>query len=220
MTKNKICGIKTSEDAIFSASLGVDFLGLIFVRGSHRYLSISIAKKLVSSFHSNTSNHDVEIVGVFANEKLDKITTLIEECSLDMVQLCSEESVDYIKNIQCPVIKQIRIPLTGINTKSLSRVLEKIKIYKDAGCHVLLDTLDMGSLGGTGRKFDWSVAQEISLHYPIWLAGGLDSSNVASAIVDVKPYAVDVSSGVETKKNKDLDKIKNFVDVVRNNVTI
>ena len=73
MTKIKICGIKTSEDAIFSASLGVDFLGLIFVRGSHRYLSISIAKKMVSRFHSNTSNHDVEIVGVFANEKLDKI---------------------------------------------------------------------------------------------------------------------------------------------------
>ncbi len=67
MTKIKICGIKRSEDAVFSASLGVDFFGLIFVRGSHRYLSVSVAKNLVSNFHNNTSNHDVKIVGVFAN---------------------------------------------------------------------------------------------------------------------------------------------------------
>lgn len=220
MTKIKICGIKRSEDAVFSASLGVDFFGLIFVRGSHRYLSVSVAKNLVSSFHNNTSNHDVKIVGVFANEKLDKITNLIDECSLDVVQLCSEEPIDYVKNIQCPVIKQIRIPSTGINNKVLLRIMDKIKSYKDVGCDILLDTLDVGSLGGTGRKFDWSVAEEISSHYPVWLAGGLNSSNVVSAIESVKPYAVDVSSGVETKKNKDLNKIKDFVDAVKNSVAM
>ena len=137
-----------------------------------------------------------------------------------MVQLCSEEPIDYVKNIQCPVIKQIRIPSTGINNKVLLRIMDKIKSYKDVGCDILLDTLDVGSLGGTGRKFDWSVAEEISSHYPVWLAGGLDSSNVVSAIESVKPYAVDVSSGVETKKNKDLNKIKDFVDAVKNSVAM
>lgn len=149
-------------------------------------------------------------VGVFANNDPEMVQQTLEEVGLDIVQLSGNETPESAKNITVTTWKALHVPANTADdpTESLEQ-----KISSVTGVHsaLLLDTQDASALGGTGRVFDWKVAQYLSQKHTFFLAGGLNPENVASAVQLSQPFAVDVSSGVEVDGLKDLDKIKRFI---------
>lgn len=198
MTRIKICGLKRDEDIAFANELLPDFIGFVFAAKSKRYVSPETAKRLKSQLDPR-----IRAVGVFVNETKENILTLCRDGVIDCVQLHGNESEDLIRELQsetdCPVIKAFRV-----ETK------EDIENAEKSSADWIL--LDHGS-GGTGEAFDWSLAG--ALNRPFFLAGGLAPENVGAAIDACRPYAVDVSSGVETGGIKDYNKMKQLVAAVR-----
>lgn len=200
MVRVKICGLNTVEQAVGAAGAGADFIGVVFAPG-RRHVSIPQARAIAEAARS--TGRPVEIVGVFVNMPPDEVNGIARECGLDRVQLSGDESMDYCVGIEKPVIKAVRV---GIKMPALEA---------DSGVLYLLDTHIEGHYGGTGKTFDWSLAQNLSRRFPIMLAGGLSPNNVAQAVREVKPWGVDVSSGVETDGVKDMKKIRAFIEAAR-----
>ena len=151
------------------------------------------------------------MVGLFANQTLEEVNEIINACDLDYAQLCGGEPESYWDKVSVDVIRQVKIgELNSIETINL----ELEKIYQ-AGCLPLLDKYEKGSLGGTGLSFDWRVVKELNLSKKFLLAGGLNPENVNDAIRVSHPWAVDVSTGVETDGDKDPQKIRSFADAVK-----
>ncbi|MFH0887379.1 MAG: phosphoribosylanthranilate isomerase [bacterium] len=202
MTKIKICGITNIPDAVNSTDLGVEYLGFNFYPKSPRYVDPDTAKYITTQNRKGMFN-----VGVFVNENPDRINEIVKLVKLDLVQLHGDEPPEMIKEIRCEVIKAFQVK---DNT-----VLEKIPQY-DAH-FILLDTFHPKLKGGTGETFDWEIAKEaVKLGKRTFLSGGLNPENIASAILNVHPYAVDICSGVEySPGRKDIDKIAKLVDIVR-----
>ena len=203
MTKIKICGITNKEDALWAIRLKVDALGFIFAY-SPRRVNPRIAQEIIELLPPFIS-----IVGVFVNEDRKRVKEIAERCCLTTLQFHGEESPSYCQGFKQKVIKAFRI--------KDKKILEKILQYQGKIDACLLDTYSPFQHGGTGRIFNWDIAKEVKkLELPIILSGGLNPDNIGEAISKVRPYAVDVSSGVEKKPGKkDLEKLRNFVRIVR-----
>ncbi|MFH1097254.1 MAG: phosphoribosylanthranilate isomerase [Candidatus Desantisbacteria bacterium] len=197
----KICGITNIEDALFAVEAGADALGFIFAKKSPRLVDREIVKTIIKQMPPF-----VTTVGVFVDETVDAVQDTVKYCGLDIIQLHGNESPEYCSRINRRVIKAFRIKDAG----SLAALSE----YQING--YLLDTFVEGADGGTGKQFDWTLARDAKKYGRIILAGGLNPENVAEAIMQVKPYGVDVSSGVECLPGKkDRAKIREFVRRVK-----
>ena len=204
MVKVKICGIKTLQDVEFVNRQKPDFIGFVFYPLSKRYVSLITARSLKAKL-----NKKVKSIGVFVNAPAEEIAAAAELGIINMVQLHGDETNAYIAELRkictLPIIKAVR-------------VREEADIKKAAfyNCdYFLFDTYSTASYGGTGRQFDTQLLKGVKINKPYFLAGGLNAGNVRSALKGLKPYAVDVSGGVETGGSKDEIKIKNFIKQVK-----
>lgn len=199
--KIKICGLRELGHAMLAAELGADLLGFVFAE-SPRRITPDQARQIIAELPAS-----VQKVGVFVNSGLETINKIISYCGLDFAQLHGEETPEYCSAVQASVIKAWRV--------KDGQSLVQMEDYRDCVEMFLLDTYVKGAVGGTGQAFDWSLAREAAGYGKIILAGGLTSENVASAIETVRPYGVDVSSGVETNRCKDNAKIEAFIRQAR-----
>ena len=197
----KICGITNPEDALAAIALGADALGFVFYTRSPRRVTPEQAATIVSRLPPFVAK-----VGVFVDEKLERVREIMNLCSLDYTQLHGSESPDYCQKLGHRAIKAFRV-----NDES---ILEQLSDYKVVA--ILLDSYNPDMFGGTGRAFNWEIAARAARSNCVILSGGLTPQNVAQAIKIVKPYAVDVSSGVEASQGKkDHAKLKAFIQTVR-----
>jgi len=189
MVRVKICGITRIRDALWAVRCGVDALGFIFAE-SPRRVSPEKAKAII-----DTLPPFVQAVGVFVDERLRTLLDIAIFCGLDLVQLHGEETPDYCRNLPFSAIKAFRIrdPLS----------LSAISPYRGVVKGAVLDTYHSVKKGGTGESFDWKLAVKARKYgIPIILSGGLTPENVQQAVRMVRPYAVDVNSGVENRPGK------------------
>ena len=197
----KICGLTNREDAAYAAELGVDALGFIFAEGSKRRVQASVVRSIVTQLPVSRM-----LVGVFVNPPLDELHAVMDESGLGVVQLHGDESPEFISAVRYPVIKTFR-PRAGFDVSDLRRY--GVQSY-------LFDTFSEEARGGTGRTFDWNLIRGAERYGQVILSGGLTPANVGEAIQAVRPYGVDVSSGVEsTPGTKDHRRLKQFVEAVR-----
>jgi phosphoribosylanthranilate isomerase len=193
----KICGITRVEDARAAVDAGARALGFVFWRDSPRFIDPYRARRIVSTLPAF-----VTPVGLFVNQPLEFVTGVATLVRLGAVQLHGDETVEYAKAVHTPVIKALTIGGIGIDAWP-----ERVTL--------LLDAHDPARRGGTGVTIDWSAAQAIAERRRVLLAGGLTPDNVAEAIARVRPYGVDVSSGVERSAGvKDHDRMKSFCEAV------
>ncbi|HEY9288719.1 MAG TPA: phosphoribosylanthranilate isomerase [Candidatus Dormibacteraeota bacterium] len=200
MTKIKVCGNTRREDVALALELGVELLGFIFTR-SPRHVGIDDARRLTADIPGN-----VERVGVFIDEPSDEIATAIERCGLTAVQLYR------------PITEEDR--RLGVPLLPALRMRDGASLNEDgfhATDHPLLDTFRPDTDGGgSGQTWEWSVAEALARRYPIVVSGGLTAGNVGTAIARLRPWGVDVCSGVEAEPGtKDPDKLRAFVEAVR-----
>lgn len=201
----KICGITNMADARRACALGADYLGFNFYRESPRYISPARAAKIAHRLPDT-----VATVGVFVNEGDDRVLKIAHAVGLDYVQLHGDETPQTVAQLarRVRVIKALRIK-KSFRLAQLSR-------YKRANAF-LLDGFDPRARGGTGKRFDWSIARRATRGRRIFLAGGLTPSNAAEASRAVKPFALDVCSGVEAKPGKkDAALLKAFMQAAKN----
>ena len=201
-TRVKICGITRVEDALDAVYEGADAIGLVFYRSSPRCVSIAQAQDIVAA-----TPPFVSIVGLFVNATTAEIQSILSQVRLDVVQFHGDETPAQCAQINLPYYKAIRV-------KPDTNLLQYAIDFKAAKA-LLLDTYSEQAYGGTGHVFDWNLIPK-KMTKPVILAGGLDAQNVADAIKQVQPYAVDVSGGVElTKGIKDAAKIAAFMQEVK-----
>jgi len=193
----KVCGITRVEDAITAAESGAAAIGLVFAE-SPRRVTLEAASEIAQSLPPF-----VMAVGVFVDETIDRVLGAVEHVGLHAAQLSGDESPEYVERLtRVNVIKCIHV--------AEKRDLERADEYE--GAHILLDTASPRAAGGTGETFDWELAADFARRRRIILAGGLRPDNVSEAVRRVKPWAVDVSSGVEAAPGvKDAEKIRRFV---------
>jgi phosphoribosylanthranilate isomerase len=188
--KVKICGITNWTDARRAVDAGADFLGFNFYRKSPRYVAPGRARKIVRRLPKR-----VAAVGVFVNEREEKILRIARAVGLDYLQLHGDETPESASRLArfFPVIKAARVG-NGFHPALLAK-FRRVRA-------VLLDGFKPGIHGGTGKTFDWKIAQSVGSHRRIFVAGGLAPENVARAVRVARPYAVDVCSGVESRPGK------------------
>lgn len=198
----KICGITREEDARAAVGLGVHALGLIFYPPSGRNVSYARARAIIQVLPPF-----VTTVGVVVNMDPREVETLLNTVPINLLQLHGDEPPQLCRSYGFPYIKALRVT-------SIAQAAQAEEAYSDARA-LLLDTLAGEQYGGTGETFPWERLPG-SMSKPVILAGGLDAANVSRAIRTVRPYAVDVSTGVERSKGvKDVDKVRRFVEAVR-----
>ncbi len=197
MTKVKICGITSLDDALMAVEAGADALGFVFFEKSPRYLSPEVAARIIENIPPM-----VQVVGLFVNAELDFVNRTADSCGLDIVQLHGDESPAYCRLVRRRVMKAFRVR----GPESLVSLAD----YRVAA--YLLDAYSPNAYGGTGESFDWECAAAAKEQGAIVLAGGLNPGNIALAVAKVAPYAVDVSSGVESSPGcKDPEKVRRFI---------
>jgi phosphoribosylanthranilate isomerase len=220
VTLIKICGIREPVHALAAAEAGADFIGLVFAE-SRRRVTVDQARAIVRTLGGSPAAggggaERIEAllrqkrpltVGVFAGADAETINRTAEAVGLELVQLSGDEPWDICDKLSRPVLKAVKVK----DSTSAEEIIAAVR----PGAIPLLDTHAEGALGGTGRPFDWSVAVEVARRFPIVLAGGLTPENVAEAVRRVRPWAVDVSTGVETDGVKDVAKIRAFIAAVR-----
>lgn len=197
MTKIKLCGLSRPCDIEVANTLKPEYIGFVFASKSRRYVSPEKAVQLKQML-----SKDIQAVGVFVNESAETVARLLDKNMIDIAQLHGEEDDNYIKNLRTltdkPIIKAFRIR----NDKDI------IEAQNSTADYILLD-----SGAGTGEVFDWVLIQNIRRIY--FLAGGLGLNNIRKAINELHPFAVDVSSGIETNGVKDKEKMAEFIAAVR-----
>ena len=215
MIRVKICGIGTPTDACVAAEAGADFVGMVFVPERHRRITPDDAKEIVDAVRDGR-DRPPRMVGLFADQPLEEVNEVIAHCGLDAVQLCGKESVEYAAGADCDVLKVVHVPASYRAPDDVPQLAERVREYADAGCLVTLDRLVEGIQGGTGQSFNLDVAASLARRgNDFLLAGGLTPANVGRVISAVRPWGVDVSSGVETLGKKDRRKIQRFVSNAR-----
>lgn len=196
-TRVKVCGITRLDDAIDALDSGVDALGFVFYAPSPRAISARDAQKIIENCPPFFTR-----IGLFVNTEAQEVQSVLNEVKLDVLQFHGDETNEFCSQFNLPFIKALRVR----NTQEL---VAQDLCFPNA-LAFLLDTYNPEKMGGTGEVFDWSLIPKLSK--PIILAGGLNAQNVASAIDSVKPYAVDVSGGVEQAKGiKDRQKMQQFM---------
>ena len=212
--KVKICGIRELDDALAAAEAGADFIGMVFVPERHRRITPQETKVIVDGIR-NSGGNVPRMVGLFADQPLEEVAGVINFCGLDLAQLCGKETVEYAGQVGCDVIKVVHVAESATKTNDAG-TSARMKEFSGLGHLVTLDRYVEGIQGGTGKGFDWGVAASLSqAGHPFLLAGGLTPENVSEAIAEVRPWGVDVSSGVETAGNKDHEKIRTFIHNAR-----
>ena len=202
MTKVKICGIKTLNDALAAIEAGADYLGFNFYRRSVRFIEKRACAEITSVLKKEHSQ--IKLVGVFVNSLVEEIKDILDTCSLDMAQLHGDETAEMLKALDGKAFKAFR----GIPESIDGFVRSESPVF-------LVDASVKGVYGGSGVTADWNGAAELAQKYPLLLAGGLTPENVAEAVRRVKPWGVDVASGVESAPGeKDASKMKAFVKAV------
>jgi len=197
MVKVKICGITSSEDARQAVAAGADALGFVFFSQSPRAVNEEQVREIVCGLPPFVTK-----VGLFVNEEPERINRIVQDCQLDMAQLHGDEPPELMSRLSCRAIKALRV-------RDRSSLLDHRKF---PGAALLLDAWAPDRFGGTGDRFDWELAAEVACQRPVILAGGLNPDNVAAAVGIVRPYAVDVSSGVESAPGrKDPLQVSRFI---------
>jgi phosphoribosylanthranilate isomerase len=202
MTKIKICGIKTLLDAFAAIEADIDYLGFNFYPKSLRF----IEKKAVAEITSvlKKKHPQIKLIGVFVNSSVEEVKNIMETCSLDLAQLHGDETPEIFNALDGKAFKAFR----GIPESVDGFVRSESPVF-------LLDAAVKGVYGGSGVTADWDGAAELAKKYPLLLAGGLTPENVAEAVSRVKPWGVDVASGVESAPGKkDPSRMKAFVQAV------
>lgn len=198
MTRIKLCGLTRPCDIEAVNELKPEYIGFVFAQKSRRYITAEKAEELKKLLHP-----DIETVGVFVNENVETVARLLSGGIIDIAQLHGSEDENYIGQLRKLTDKSI------IKAFRIESEQDIINAQNSSADFVLLDSGN----GGTGTVFDWELLMNISR--PYFLAGGLDNSNVQDAVRRLNPYAVDVSSGIETDGLKDKIKMTDFVDIVR-----
>ncbi|MBI5483220.1 MAG: phosphoribosylanthranilate isomerase [Deltaproteobacteria bacterium] len=201
MVRIKICGITNYEDALVAVEAGADALGFVFYQKSPRHIFPEQAAAIIRRLPPF-----VQTVGLFVNEEAGIVNETADLCGLDIVQLHGEETPEFCRAVNRRIIKAFRVrDMTS---------LDDIKSYPVAAS--LLDAWSPAAHGGTGKTFNWDIAAAAAVSGRIILAGGLTPENVAEAVQKVRPYAVDVSSGVESEPGKkDAELIRRFFSSIR-----
>ncbi len=212
MTRVKICGIREVEHALAAASAGADFIGLVFAL-SRRRITPEGAAEIVRSL--KRMENPPAAAGVFVNLPAAEINATAAFCGLDYVQLSGDETWEFCKEIRLPVIKALHIKSGSSSEGVLQEIKTGYAILSRERLTILLDTGVEGFYGGTGRVFDRQLAKETAASYPLIIAGGLTPAGVGQVVREIKPWGVDVSSGVETGGRKDMGKIKDFIQAVK-----
>ncbi len=241
MTRVKICGLRDAATAVEAVKAGADFIGLMFAESRRRVTPQEChdicealagvrrmpgpaafegpargevsARTWFSAWNEAIDDSVARwrplIVGVFAGQPIQDINDIAEAAGLDLVQLSGGEDDAFVAKVNRPVIRAIHVA----PGQSADDVFDAAVPGVSAG--ILLDTGGTEAKGGTGLAFDWSVAAEVQPRIPLMLAGGLTPENVADAVATVRPWAVDVSSGVETGGTKDIEKVRAFIRAVK-----
>jgi phosphoribosylanthranilate isomerase len=218
MTLVKICGVSDVAHARAAAALGADFVGMVFAP-SRRQVTLGQAKRIAAGLgtaeeraQSSTDANGVEaalsrrrplVVGVFADQDADTVNAICDDVGLDLVQLSGSEPWEVCAHIRRPIFKCMKV--------RDGETAQDLMVHVHEGAIVLLDPYVEGTYGGTGRTLDWNVASVIAKQTPTVLAGGLTPDNIGKAVGVAHPWAVDVSSGVETDGVKDVEKIRAFI---------
>lgn len=218
MTLVKICGVSEVAHARAAAALGADFVGMVFAP-SRRQVTLGQAKRIAGGLRKEAAppakTADVRaleealsgrrplLVGVFADQDADTVNAICDDVGLDLVQLSGSEPWEVCAHINRPIFKCMKV--------RDGETSQQLMVHVHEGAVVLLDPYVEGTYGGTGKTLDWNVASEIARQTPTVLAGGLTPKNIAEAVRTVQPWAVDVSSGVETEGAKDTEKIRAFI---------
>lgn len=204
MTQIKICGLRAPEHALVAVAAGADMLGFNFAL-SRRQVTPDEAASLIRAVRATEATQRVMCVGLFVNEQPARIIEIVEHCGLDAVQLSGNEPWSIVAALpgNLPLLKAVRLAGAPEEQDWLDADAPQITLLVDA--HV------PGSYGGTGVAADWTRAAALARERPIMLAGGLSPENVGTAVRQVQPWSVDVSSGVETNGAKDSAKIRAFV---------
>ena len=209
MTRVKICGITRLEDALSVAELGADYLGFNFYPGSKRYIEKDACRRIINGL--NRGGLAIQKVGIFVNADLDAILSTLEECRLDLAQLSGDEPVSLLAALGERGFKAIRP--SGLDQARLAGQMTRARQTPPA---LLVDAHSTGSYGGSGQTADWDTAALLAKQYPVLLAGGLSPENLAQALRKVRPWGVDVASGVESAPGiKDRAKMEAFIQIVK-----
>jgi phosphoribosylanthranilate isomerase len=237
MTLVKICGLRDAETALAAADAGADFIGLVFAESKRRVTPQECYDVVEALKGKRTQGRDASfdgpargdvsarswfgvwadaieqsaarwrplIVGVFADMDAGEVNDIAAAAGLDLVQLSGGEPDAFVSRIELPVIRAIHVK------EGMSEYDTHDAAVPGISAALLLDTASDTARGGTGEAFDWDVAAEVARRTPYLLAGGLTPENVAQAVEQVQPWALDVSTGVETGGEKDIEKIRAFI---------
>ncbi len=221
MTIVKICGVSEPRHARAAASYGADLIGVVFAP-SRRQVTMGQARRIADALGerggppSAPETAAVEerlragrplLVGVFADQDADTINAIADDCALDLIQLSGSEPWEACASLNRPVLKCLKV--------HEDQAAPDILAHVHGGALLLLDPYVEGSYGGAGVTLDWDVAAGVAGEQPVMLAGGLRPDSVARAVGTVHPWAVDVSSGVETEGLKDVSKIRAFIKAAK-----
>jgi phosphoribosylanthranilate isomerase len=206
MTRVKICGIRTFEQAALALDAGADYLGFIFYPPSHRYVEPSTVGEIVAACRERFAPDSWSAVGVFVDVPLDRARAICMEARLDLAQLCGAEDRAYAGQLGVPVVRVVHVDGSGTPAASTAAA-------DHGAARILLDTKADGRFGGTGVTYPWTAVRSAAAE--AFLAGGLTPDNVALAIQTARPWAVDVSSGVERDRVKDPALVRDFISEVR-----
>jgi phosphoribosylanthranilate isomerase len=203
MTIIKICGIKTLPDALAAIEAGADYLGFNFYPKSIRFIDKSVCAEITSVL--KRENPQIKLVGVFVNSSVKEIKDILQTCQLDLAQLHGDETPETFAQLAPHAFRAFRgIPESNAGYK------------RNEAPAMLIDAAVKGVYGGSGVTADWTAAAELAKKYPLLLAGGLTPENVADAVRQVRPWGVDVASGVESAPGeKDAGKMIQFVKEVK-----
>ncbi|WP_447972790.1 phosphoribosylanthranilate isomerase [Nitrospira sp. Kam-Ns4a] len=203
--KVKICGITSAEDARAAVDAGADALGFVLYAKSPRYVEPAVVQRIVAGLPPL-----VLPVGVFVNEEAKQVRDLMDDCGLALAQLHGDETAAYCEALGRPVLKAIRLR-SRADFLALAELRGRAQVRG-----FVVDAYADEAYGGTGKTADWALAAEAARAAPVLLAGGLTPDNVREAVEQVRPYGVDVSSGVERSPGKkDPAKIRAFITAVR-----
>ena len=201
-TQIKLCGFKNIEDIIFAASLDIDYLGMIFVQNMPRTIDIKTAIRAVKICKDN----DIKSVGVFLNQSVEDISSIIDKVDLDVIQLHGHENVDDYTMLNKDIINTIHA------SENIQSQLSKINLNKHLH---LIDATDDHMRGGSGITFDWNILNDLECE-KLFIAGGLKPDNILELLRRYTPNGVDVSSGIEHKVGyKDHKTMSDFVETIR-----
>ncbi len=207
----KICGLRSAGHALAAARAGADLLGFNFVEGVRRQLQPDEGRDVIAAYRDAHGPGGPRLVGLFRDQPVEWVSAMIRDAGLDMIQLCGDESPEYAARLKVPAIRPVRVRDETTREQLGREVSEALAAHE----MVLLDRYEPGASGGTGRTFDWHVAEGVAGTRGVLLAGGLTPDNVGDAVRLLRPWGVDVASGVETDGTKDPEKIRAFIAASR-----